>query len=159
MKPLIVLLATFLFGLLITKLTKGKFNIQFSGIVALSVMLIFTAIGHFVFTQGMSQMLPEWVPLRLLWVYATGGLEIAAAAALLIPRYRHVTGIGLMIFFVIILPANIYAAMTGLDYQTGTYTGPGMDYLWFRIPFQLVLLFWTYYFAVRPVRIKRDSQR
>ncbi|MGO1245715.1 MAG: DoxX family protein [Sphingobacteriaceae bacterium] len=153
MKPLIVLVVIFSVGLLVTRLVKGKADVRLSGQIGLSGMLLFTAMGHFLFTQGMSMMLPEWIPLRIELVYITGIIEIIAAATILNSRYRKLTGICLMIFFVLILPANILAATSNLNYETGSYNGAGLNYLWFRIPFQLLLLAWTYYFAVRQVKV------
>jgi len=152
MKPLIVLLAIFSICLLVTRFVKGRADVYLSGQVGLSGMLFFTAMGHFLFSQGMSMMLPEWIPLRTELIYFTGILEIIAAVAILRPRHRRLTGICLMIFFVLILPANIFAAASNLNYETGTYNGAGLNYLWFRIPFQILLLAWTYYFAVRPAK-------
>lgn len=153
MKPLIVLVVIFSVCLLVTRLVKGKVDVRLSGQIGLSGMLLFTAMGHFLFAQGMSMMLPEWIPLRIELVYITGIIEIIAAAAIQISRYRKLTGICLMIFFVLILPANILAAASNLNYETGAYNGAGLNYLWFRIPFQILLLAWTYYFAVRQAKV------
>ncbi|WP_331145734.1 hypothetical protein [Hymenobacter sp.] len=51
-------------------------------------------------------------------------------------------------FFVLILPANIHAALHHINYQKGTTDGPGPRYLWFRIPLQLLFIAWTWYFSV-----------
>lgn len=149
MKPLIVLFLLFGSSILILKLIGSKNGFLLSGRIALSGMLVFTGIGHFLFTDGMSLMLPEWIPLRRAWIYTTGLFEIALAVILLIKRYRRCVGIMLLVFLILILPANIYAAFTRLDYQTATYTGPGLVYLWYRIPFQMLLWAWTYHFTVR----------
>lgn len=81
------------------------------------------------------------------WVYATGALELAAAVGLLIPSLRMSTTWLLIAFFVLILPANILAAQRQLNYQTGTLDGPGLHYLWFRVPLQLFFLGWTWFFG------------
>jgi uncharacterized membrane protein len=54
----------------------------------------------------------------------------------------------LIFFFVILLPANIYAAMKGVDYQKGSYGGNGLTYLWFRVPLQLLFIAWVAYFGL-----------
>ncbi|WP_417363061.1 hypothetical protein [Galbibacter sp.] len=71
MKPLYVLLGIFASCLLITKFTSGNYEFALFGRVALSAMLVFTAFGHFVFTKGMSLMMPESVPYRAEVVYLT----------------------------------------------------------------------------------------
>ena len=49
-----------------------------------------------------------------------------------------------------VLPANLSAAARKVNYQTGTLDGPGRAYLWFRVPMQLLLIFWTYATCIRP---------
>ncbi len=149
MKPLFVLIGVFICALAGTKIFKSEIDSNLAGIIALSAMLLFTALGHFMFTRGMSAMLPDFVPFKMQLVYLTGLIEIAAAIGIFIPGFRKVTGILLIIFFILILPANIYAAIKHLNYETGNTDGKGLSYLWFRIPFQVLLIWWVYYFVVR----------
>lgn len=150
MKPLYVLLGSFVGSLLITKLVTGGFDYLLSGRIAMSVMLLFTAVGHFAFTKGMVMMMPDFFPFKRQLVQFTGLIEIAAAAGLLLPATRQTTAWLLIVFFVLILPANINAAIKRIDYQKATYEGPGAGYLWFRIPLQLLFIGWVYWFALRP---------
>jgi uncharacterized membrane protein len=148
MKPLVVLLAAFGLILGATYLFKSSPNYVLAGNGALAAMLLFTGAGHFAFTEGMARMLPAWLPYRRGWVYFTGVLELAAAIGLLWPAARPAAGGALLAFFAAVLPANIHAARQHLDYQRGTATGPGPQYLWFRVPLQLLFLAWTWYFAL-----------
>ncbi|HEX8529328.1 MAG TPA: hypothetical protein VF646_04875 [Cytophagales bacterium] len=66
MKPLFVLLGAFGLSLLVVRYGTGAFDYSFSGRIAMSVMLAFTAMGHFAFTKGMTLMVPDVVPLQLL---------------------------------------------------------------------------------------------
>ncbi|HRP32336.1 MAG TPA: hypothetical protein PKV73_10610 [Agriterribacter sp.] len=149
MKPLIVLLSVFVASILITRIFYGEFDLVLSGRIAMSVMLLFTAVAHFVFTRGMTMMLPEIFPYKTAMIYLTGVVEIAAAAGLLIPGWRVITGWLLIVFFMLLLPANIYAAQKHVDYQKGTYNGSGLTYLWFRIPLQVLFILWTYWVAIK----------
>ena len=149
MKPLIVLLFVFAVSLLIRKIFSSNYNFVLSGRTAMSVMLIFTAIAHFAFTKGMSMMLPTFIAYKTEIVYLTGITEIAAAIGLFIPGLRVITGWSLIVFFILILPANIYAAMKHIDYQKGTFNGNGSTYLWFRIPLQILFIGWTYLFVIK----------
>lgn len=149
MKPLIVLLSVFVTSLIVLKILRGSFEFALSGRIAMSVMLVFTAIAHFVFTKGMSKMLPAFIPYKTEIIYLTGIIEIAAATGLFIPSVRIVTGWLLIAFFVLILPSNIYAAINHIDYQKGTYDGSGLLYLWFRIPLQILFIIWTYFTTIR----------
>jgi uncharacterized membrane protein len=148
MKPLLVLLITFLLTLAATRLFGGTLNYLLAGNVAMAVMLLFTGAAHFTLTPGMMKMLPEWLPGRKAWVYFTGVVELAAAVGLLIPALRQVVAWPLILFFVLILPANIVAALHHINYQKATTDGPGPRYLWFRIPLQLLFIAWTWYFSV-----------
>ena len=148
MKPLLVLIAAFLVSLLGIKLYTMEWDYILAGNLAMAVMLLFTAIGHFAFTKGMAMMLPDFVPFKVGIVYLTGIIEVAAAIGLLIPSLRTLTAYFLIGFFIVLLPANIYAAMRSVDYQKGNYEGPGLNYLWLRVPLQIFFIAWVAYFGV-----------
>lgn len=149
MKPLFVLLGAFVVSLLITKLFTKAFDYRLSGRIAMAVMLVFTAIGHFAFTKGMAMMLPDFIPFKTEIIYLTGVIEIIAAIGLLIPIISVWTGWALTVFFILLLPGNIKAAIDHIDYQKGTFDGNGPAYLWFRIPLQLLFIIWTYISAIK----------
>jgi len=149
MKPFLILICIFILAAILTRFFSGCFDYKFSGKIALAVMLIFTGVGHFAFTKGMAMMLPGFLPFRVEVVYLTGLLEILAAIAIFFPSLRFLAGCLLIAFFIIVLPANIYASWKGIDYRTGEVGGHGLYYLWFRIPFQILLIAWTYFFVLR----------
>ena len=72
-----------------------------------------------------------------------------AAIGLLIPRFQRLTSILLILFFIVLLPANIYAAMLRVNLQTANFDGKGPSYLWIRVPLQLVFIGWVWYFGYR----------
>lgn len=148
MKPLIVLIAVFIISLLVIRIFAHHFNFQLAGCIAMAVMLFFTGIAHFKFTKGMAMMMPNFMPLKEAWVYFTGVIEIAAAIGLLISSLRTTTSWLLILFFVLILPANIHSAIKHIDYEKATTQGKGPAYLWFRIPLQLFFIGWIYYFGI-----------
>jgi uncharacterized membrane protein len=149
MKPLFVLLIVYVallaFG---SHTTFDKGNI-FAGNIAMGVMLLFTAIGHFKFKTSMAAMIPLFIPKKVEIVLFTGILEILFAIGLAIESTRYFTGITLIIFYIAMLPANIYAAKHHINYEDLYKPGPGPKYLWFRIPFQLFLIAWVWYFSIR----------
>ncbi len=148
MKPLLILLITFSLTLLIQKITHNSINYIFAGKLALSALLIFTTIGHFLFTDGMSKMIPDFIPYKRNIIILTGILELLFAAGILYPKTQSLFGWGLILFLIIIIPANIKASVENLNYQTGSYDGNGVSYLWFRIPLQLFFIGWTYFFVI-----------
>ena len=149
MKPLFVLLGAFIISLLVTRLFTKTFDYPLSGRIAMAVMLAFTAIGHFAFTKGMTMMLPDFIPFKTEVIYLTGAIEIIAAVGLLIPGLKVWTGWALILFFILLLPGNIKAAIDHIDYQKATFDGNGPAYLWFRIPLQILFIVWTYFSAIR----------
>jgi uncharacterized membrane protein len=142
MKPLIVLLVTYLLALFIGKLL-SDYDVRAAARIAMAVMLVFTSIGHFRFAKGMAMMIPDMIPYKTTMVYITGIIEIVAAVTLLLPATREATGIFLVGFFLLLLPANIYAAMHRINYENATADGPGLTYLWFRVPLQALFIIWT----------------
>ncbi len=149
MKPLIVLLVVFAISLFISKIFCGNFDFALSGRIALSAMLVFSAMGHFAFTNGMSLMLPDFIPFKTEVVYLTGVVEFIFAIGLLFPDYKILTAYLLIIFLILVLPANIYASIKQVDYQKATFDGNGLTYLWFRIPLQFLFIIWTYLSAIK----------
>lgn len=144
MKPLIVLLASFCVAWGILTYNSGLESFPYAMHIGMACMFAFTAIGHFAFPKGMSAMLPDFFPAKTFLVYASGVLEFAFALALLYEEYIETTAWIIIGFLVITLPFNIKAACENLDYQTGKYDGPGLKYLWFRVPLQLFFIGWIY---------------
>lgn len=152
MKTILVLSVSFILSLIISKMVTRRVQLLFSGNVAMCLMLFLTAMGHVLFTKGMTMMLPDFIPFKTTVVYATGLLEVLWGIALLFPAWRLMTGYMLVIFFVLILPANIYGAMLHVNLERATYDGDGLAYLWFRVPLQVLFIGWVYYFSIRPYR-------
>jgi uncharacterized membrane protein len=144
MKPLIVLLTVFLLSVVILWLSKPAVDFTLAGRISMAAMLVLTAFGHFKFAEGMELMLPEWMPFKRQWVHVTGILELLAAVGLLVPAAYPLTGVLLIIFFLLILPANVISSLKGVNIEKATFDGPGMSYLWFRIPLQVLFIGWVY---------------
>jgi uncharacterized membrane protein len=114
----------------------------------MGIMLVFTSIAHFVFANGMSMMLPAFMPAKKVMVYLTGVAEILGGAGLIISKTYHITAILLIVFFVLILPSNILAAKQKINLEKANYEGKGLFYLWFRIPLQVLFIAWVWFFAI-----------
>jgi uncharacterized membrane protein len=97
----------------------------------------------------MSMMLPDFFPYKIELVYLTGVIEIVVAIGLLVPGVRVAAAWFLIGFFILLLPANIYAAVKHIDYEKATFAGNGLGYLWFRVPLQIFFIIWTYVSAIR----------
>lgn len=149
MKPLIVLIISFIVSTFAIFLVRKEYHLFLSARIAMSIMLFFTSIAHFVFSEGMMAMIPDILPFKKAIVHATGVLEILFAIGILTPQTKIHTGWTLILFFIVILPANIKASMEHINYQTGELNGHGLDYLWFRIPLQLLFIGWVFFSVIR----------
>ena len=79
MKPLIILLSSFVISLFFIKIINNKYDFALSSRIAMSIMLVFTATGHFIFTKGMTLMIPSFIPYKETFVHLTGLFEIHSA--------------------------------------------------------------------------------
>jgi len=149
---LAILALPLLFAVLLRAAGGPALDTRNMGAVGLAIVFVFTAIGHFTQTETMAQMLPAWVPGRILLVHATGVLEFAIAAGLLFPACRKLAGYAAAAVLVLFFPANVYAAIHHVP-MGGHAWGPA--YLLVRAPLQGILLFWAYWFVIRvPGRVR-----
>ena len=127
MKPLIIHVTVTIITLFILRLTiGGYYDLSRAARFGMSVMLLFTAMGHFMFPEGMSLMIPEFIPQKEAMVYLTAIIEIMAAIGLQMGQLQKLTAWSLILFFILILPANIKAAIDQVDFQNATHEGPGL---------------------------------
>ncbi len=104
-------------------------------------------VTHFTSPRPFVQHLPVWLPGRLEIVYVTGAIEILLGAALLtFPRRRRYIGWAVAGFFVAVFPANIYAAVSGVEVDG---LPPGA-LRWARLPLQIVLVAWALWATSEP---------
>lgn len=148
MKPLIVLLCVFGLTCLSNFIFEGNVGHVAAGCTAMALMLVFTSIAHFKFAKGMVMMIAPVIPMRKAIVYITGVMEVLLGVGFAAEKIRHPAAWAIIIFFVLLLPANIYAAQKRVDLEKANHQGKGLDYLWFRIPLQLFFIAWVYYFGL-----------
>ena len=126
---------------------RGKpVNRAVGAVMGLSAVFMFTGVGHFVRTGPMAEMLPPWIPYRVVLIYLTGLLEFALALALLLPRLRRLAGRACIAVLVLFFPVNVYAAINQVG-MGGHLWGP--VYLLIRGPLQVILIIWAYGLVVR----------
>ncbi|MCI0483249.1 MAG: hypothetical protein L0Y78_01570 [candidate division NC10 bacterium] len=148
----LVVILSILFGtyLVLTGLDRWSIAIHLDagtrGRISLALVLVFTSIGHFIRTQAMVHMLPPAIPMREAIIYVSGALELFFAVGLLVRRFAYIAGVCIVAFLILVLPANIYAAVNRVE-MGGHHLGP--MYLLVRVPLQLILAGWTYWFAIR----------
>ena len=151
---LALLISPMVAAFIYTKVTGKAVAIQHTACWGLGIAFLFFALGHFVKTQGMVDMLPPWVPARELLVYLTGVLELAIGIALFTPRLQPLAAKLAIAVFVLFFPANIYAAINSVGLG-GHQSGPA--YLLIRGPLQLVLIAWAYFLCARDKASQRPA--
>ncbi|MFC9873588.1 DoxX family protein [Nocardia salmonicida] len=110
---------------------------------ALAVMLVMTGTAHFMPASvtvmpnyaDMVAMIPPFVPFPGFMVLASGVLELLAAIGLILTRTRWLAGWALVPLFLLLLPANIYAALEDIP-----FAGEPASPLWQRIPEQILYI-------------------
>lgn len=143
---LALMMSPYLVVRLLSVVTHRDFNTRGAAAVGLTILFIFTGMGHFIQTEPMAQMLPPWVPERVLLVYLTGILELAVAAGFLVQRFTRFTGWVAAVMLVLFFPVNVYAALNHVP-MGGHAWGP--IYLLLRAPLQAIILLWIYWFAIK----------
>jgi uncharacterized membrane protein len=147
MAPLIFLVGTFALLYLLNQFALGgRLSLSFIGRASMAVMLIVTAIAHFTNTQQMTEMMPDFIPAKREMIYFTGACELLAVVGLIWDRAARLASILLIIFFVLVLPANIAGSLKSVQLGGMEY---GPWYLLFRIPLQIFFIWWVWYFGVR----------
>jgi len=103
---------------------------------ALAAMFLFTGVAHFTGARhGMVKMVPPAFGNAMALVYFTGVCEIAGAIGLLLPRFRNIAGICLIVLLIAMFPANVKAARENM-----MVAGRPATALWLRAPLQLVFI-------------------
>ncbi len=120
----------------------------------LAVMLLFTASAHFnAMRPDLIRMVPPSLPRPDLLVTATGVFEILAAFGILVPATRRVAGIGLILMFLALLPANVSAARRGL-----TLGGKPVTPLAIRVPMQFLFIGLAAWTTLVPASARKEPQ-
>ena len=113
--------------------------------VGLAVMLCFTAAAHFnSMRRDLVRMVPPAIPNPELMVTVTGICEVLGAIGLLIPHTRRIAAAALILFLIVVLPANVHAARAAL-----TLNGAPVTPLWPRIALQLLFILLVWWSGIR----------
>jgi uncharacterized membrane protein len=106
--------------------------------LGLTVVCLWFAGGgvlHFVATQTFVSIVPPYVPFPLEVVYLTGVLELLAATALWVSKWRQTVGNALFVFTICVTPANVYMWM-----NPQLFPGVSETVLSIRLVVQVLLL-------------------
>jgi uncharacterized membrane protein len=118
--------------------------------IGMAALFLFTATAHFnAMKHDLAAMIPPPLTGSLPLIYLTGSLEITGAIGLLIPGFRRIAAICLVLLLVALFPANVYAAIGGV-----TLRGQPATALWLRTSMQLIWIVALWWSTIRrPVRV------
>ncbi|MEO8702957.1 MAG: DoxX family protein [Kofleriaceae bacterium] len=113
----------------------------------LTVVMVLAGVNHFISPESYVAMMPDALPAHLALVYISGVAEIAGGLGLILPQTRKLAAWGLILLFIAVFPANLNMALN--DLPLGGKPVPAWA-LWGRLPLQLVLIAWAYWFTRTP---------
>ncbi|CAA0100201.1 DoxX family protein [Zhongshania aliphaticivorans] len=105
--------------------------------VLVCAVFFFGGIAHFLVTDDFAGIVPPFLPWPELIVWVTGVLEFFLVIGILLPSTRLLTGKLAALYCLLVLPANIYQAISDVPIF-GSPVAP--ELLWLRIPLQFVLI-------------------
>ena len=114
----------------------------------LAIAFIFAGANHFFNPQFYLRIMPAYLPYHLFLVYLSGVFEMAFGILLLIPRFSRLAAWGIIALLIAVFPANIYMAM-----NTELFPEFNPLLIWLRLPLQLVIIAWAYWFTKSSVKI------
>jgi uncharacterized membrane protein len=103
--------------------------------------MVAAGILHFAATDAYVRIMPDYLPWHRELVYLSGVFEIVFGLGLLWRKTRQAAGLCLILLFLAVLPANVNMALR--DIQPSGFRIPAF-WLWARVPFQLVLIYWAW---------------
>ncbi|GAB3342326.1 hypothetical protein GCM10027299_57060 [Larkinella ripae] len=117
------------------------------GRLAAAIAFVLIGISHFAAPEKMEYMIAGWLPYSHELVIISGIAEVAGGIGLLLPRFRRLAAMGLILLLVMIFPANLNVAIHQLPPPGGLPASPG--YVWSRLLFQPLYIAWIWWSALR----------
>lgn len=108
----------------------------------LAVFFIAAGVNHFISPAFYLKIMPPYLPFHLSLVYLSGFFEIVLGILLLIPKFTRLAAWGLVALLVAVFPANIHMVV-----HRELFPEYRALSLWLRLPLQLVLIAWAYWYT------------
>lgn len=105
----------------------------------LAGLLAAAGVTHFVAPRAFDAIVPRALPgTPRTWTYASGAVELALAAGMVLPRTRRVAALATAGFFLGVFPANVKMAVDWRNKPVGLRAGAIG-----RLPLQVPLVLWA----------------
>ncbi len=147
---LFVLLATFAMFCGLGFLLSPDNYLVLAGRLAMSVMLVFSAVSSYVYQEGILLTYPIFF--SDVWkqklILANADFKIALAAGFVLKDLAQISAIFIIAYFILSFSTDIKACKKNISIKRANYTGHGSWLILIKIPSQLIFIFWTYYFGL-----------
>jgi uncharacterized membrane protein len=114
--------------------------------VVVALAMVGVGVTHFTNTHWFEQIVPPFLPNPRLLVQLSGVFEMLGGLGVLVPPTRKLAGIGLVLLYVAVFPANIYMAIEPVAVDGVV---PDRWLVWARLPFQFLFM-WLAWWCTRP---------
>jgi uncharacterized membrane protein len=114
------------------------------GRIILAILFIVAGCMHFLIPPTYLKIVPPFLPAPRILVQLSGAAEILGGLGLLLPSTRQAAAWGLVALLIAIFPANIYMVVNHTRFASIPLWA-----LWLRLPFQLPLIYWAWYYTAR----------
>jgi len=108
----------------------------------LAISFIGAGLNHFANPEFYMRIMPPYLPWPSALHLIAGFFEFVFGVMLLIPRFQKWAAWGLIALLLAVYPANIHMAV-----NRHLYPELGMTFHWIRLPLQLVLIAWAWWFT------------
>ncbi len=115
-------------------------SIKLLSIYVMGLFYVMIGLKHFLDPEWFVRIVPPILPFKLALVYISGFFEIFLGILLVIPNYRYIASLGLILLLICVYPANIYLALTN-----GAALDITPEVAWGRLPFQFVFIGLAYW--------------
>lgn len=104
----------------------------------LALFMLYAGIQHFVQPSFYEPFVPDFLPAKRFWVYASGMVELLLGLLLLLPKYTKRAAQGILILMLVFLPIHIWDV-----FSPHPVIGSHQAAL-IRLPFQFLFIAWAY---------------
>ena len=111
-------------------------------IIISSIFYVIVGIKHFIDPGYFLNIVPPYLPFHLELVYISGVFEVLFGVMILLPKYRYIGSIGLILLLIAVFPANIYLAQSK---EAQIAIGASQEITTWRLPIQGVLIYIAYW--------------
>jgi uncharacterized membrane protein len=108
---------------------------------------VLAGVNHFINPAFYFKIMPPYLPWHAALVYLSGACEIALGLLLFVPKLTRAAAWGLVALLVAVSPVNVHMAL-----NHGLFPEYGVAALWLRLPLQILLLAWAYWYTLPVAR-------